>query len=124
MRFLLDENISYRVAPILKTAGHDAVHVSEMGLGSADDKAVMACALDEGRILVTCDHDFVQMLFSSGASRPSVILAREVDTMRAPELGALLLDALSPELKQFLLDGAIASLTLEKVRVRPLPLRS
>jgi len=37
MRFLLDENVSYRVAAHLKAAGHDAVHVGEIGLTSTDD---------------------------------------------------------------------------------------
>jgi hypothetical protein len=41
MRFLLDENVSYRVCPHLKAAGHDAVHVAEIGLTSADDEAIL-----------------------------------------------------------------------------------
>ena len=36
MKFLLDENVSYRVASHMKAAGHDAVHVSEIGLTSAE----------------------------------------------------------------------------------------
>jgi predicted nuclease of predicted toxin-antitoxin system len=42
MRFLLDENVSYRVCPHLKAAGHDAVHVAEIGLTSADDQLFSA----------------------------------------------------------------------------------
>ena len=38
MRFLLDENVSYRVCPHLKAVGHDAVHVSEIGLTSTDGR--------------------------------------------------------------------------------------
>jgi predicted nuclease of predicted toxin-antitoxin system len=30
MKFLLDENISYRLCPDLKAAGHDVVHVAEI----------------------------------------------------------------------------------------------
>jgi predicted nuclease of predicted toxin-antitoxin system len=41
MRFLLDENVSYRVCPHLKAAGHDAVHVSEIGLTSTDDRLIL-----------------------------------------------------------------------------------
>ena len=32
-------------------------------------------------MLVSCDHDFVQLLFASGDTRPSVILVREVDAL-------------------------------------------
>ena len=41
MRFLLDENVSHRVCPYLKTAGHDAVHVADIGLTSTDDQVIL-----------------------------------------------------------------------------------
>lgn len=40
MKFLLDENVSYRVSAHLKAAGHDAIHVSEIGLTSTDDQII------------------------------------------------------------------------------------
>jgi predicted nuclease of predicted toxin-antitoxin system len=123
MRFLLDENVSHRVCPYLKAAGHDAVHVAEIGLTSADDQAVLGRARDQDRVLVSRDHDFVQLLFASGDTRPSVILAREVDALPSAALAALLLAALPGELTEMLLAGAIATLTPDRVRVRPLPLR-
>jgi predicted nuclease of predicted toxin-antitoxin system len=123
MRFLLDENVSYRVCPHLKAAGHDAVHVAEIGLTSADDQVILGRARDQDRVLVSCDHDFVQLLFASGDTRPSVILVREVDALPSAALAALLLAALPGELTELLLAGAIATLTPDRVRVRPLPLR-
>jgi hypothetical protein len=74
-------------------------------------------------VLVSCDHDFVQLLFASGDTRPSVILVREVDALPSAALAALLLAALPGELTELLLAGAIATLTPDRVRVRPLPLR-
>ena len=53
MRFLLDENVSYRVSPYLKVAGHDAVHVGEIGLTSTDDSVILVRARDEGRVIVS-----------------------------------------------------------------------
>ena len=53
MRFLLDENVSHRVCPHLKAAGHDAVHVAELGLTSADDQVILGHARDQGRVLVS-----------------------------------------------------------------------
>lgn len=123
MRFLLDENASYRVCPHLKAAGHDAVHVDEIGLASTEDRMVAARARDEDRILVSCDHDFVQILFASGDTRPSLLLMREVDTLPSAEIASLLLAAMSPQLKELLSAGAIATITPDRVRVRPLPLR-
>lgn len=123
MRFLLDENVSWRVCADLKAAGHDAVHVSEIGLASTDDRVVAARAREEDRVLVSCDHDFVQILFASGDTRPSLLLMREVDTLPSAEVASLLLAAMSAHLVELLSAGAIATLTPDRVRVRPLPLR-
>ena len=123
MRFLLDENVSYRLAGYLKAAGIDAVHVGELGLTSTDDAVILSRARDEGWVLVSADHDFVQMLFASGDVSPSLILVRDVAVLRSVELAGLLVDALASGLADMLPDGVIASLTPDRVRVRPLPLR-
>lgn len=123
MKFLVDENLSYRICAHLKAVGHDAVHVDDVGLSGAKDDALMALAAREGRVIISCDHDFVQMLFESGASGPSLILARDVDALPSSDLGSLLLAALSSQVDELLAAGAIATLNRDSVRVRPLPLR-
>jgi predicted nuclease of predicted toxin-antitoxin system len=45
MRLLIDENLSPRVARLLRQAGHDVVHVTEVGLGNTQDAEI----LDERR---------------------------------------------------------------------------
>jgi predicted nuclease of predicted toxin-antitoxin system len=114
MRFLLDDNVSYRVCAQLQAAGHDAVHVGEVGLRSADDLVILVRARAEDRVLVSADHDFVQILFASGDTRPSVVLVREVDALPPAGLAALLLAALPGQLTKLLLAGAIATLTPER----------
>jgi predicted nuclease of predicted toxin-antitoxin system len=99
------------------------VHVTEIGLTSAEDQVILGQARDQDRILVSCDHDSVQLLFASGDARPSAILVREVGALPSAALAALLLAALPGELTELLLAGAIATLTPDRVWVRPLPLR-
>ena len=54
MRFLIDEMFPPAVAELLRDRhGHDAVHVTEVGLGATDDAAVAAAARAEDRGLVT-----------------------------------------------------------------------
>lgn len=122
MRLLFDENLSIRICPRLIDAGHDAVHVLEVGLGSADDGAIVAYARGHDQIIVSCDDDFVRLLFASGEVGPSLILTRDVDTLTSGEIAELLIGAMSAELEKLLLAGAVASLRRDRIRVRPLPL--
>lgn len=61
MRFLADENISRHVIERLRAAGVDVTLVPAMHAGSPGDQ-VLALAVREGRILVTDDRDFGEMI--------------------------------------------------------------
>jgi predicted nuclease of predicted toxin-antitoxin system len=41
VRFVVDANLSPKVAASLQDRGHDAVHVAEVGLLSASDQVIM-----------------------------------------------------------------------------------
>jgi predicted nuclease of predicted toxin-antitoxin system len=76
LRFLLDENLSPLVGELIKGAGHDAVHVRDLGLTTASDHVILERARSEGRTLISADTDFGQLLAASGETQPSVILLR------------------------------------------------
>lgn len=121
MKLLLDANLSPGVARRLNEAGHDAVHVVEIGLMTASDPEIMRAAAEARRVLVTADSDFAAMLALGGARAPSVILLRSADHMRPPEQAALLAANL-PVVAEDLERGAIVSLTSRHLRVRELPI--
>lgn len=50
MRFLLDNNLSPKLAELLHAAGHDVVHVRDSGLGSATDSMVIEAARAQGTV--------------------------------------------------------------------------
>jgi predicted nuclease of predicted toxin-antitoxin system len=76
LRFLLDENLSPLLGEFLRAAGHDTVHVRDLGLLTATDRAILDRARAEERTLISADTDFGQLLAASGALLPSVILLR------------------------------------------------
>ncbi|MGH9247688.1 MAG: DUF5615 family PIN-like protein [Acidimicrobiales bacterium] len=121
MRLLLDQNLSRRVAALLREAGHDAAHVAERGLATAHDDAVFALAAAEDRVLISEDTDFGALLARSAARTPSFVLLRTVEPLRPDDQAALLLANL-PHAARELEEGAIVVLGRGRMRVRPLPI--
>ncbi len=73
MRFLLDECLSQRLVPLLAIAGHDVIHVVDCGLAGRVDDDVLDRARTEGRVLVSSDTDFGELLARADAALPSLI---------------------------------------------------
>ena len=121
MRLLVDANLSPAVALALRDAGHDAVHVEDVGLGTALDTEIVQRAESDGRTIVTIDTDFPMLLALRRASSPSVLLLRGVNEL-APNRHAALLVANIPAVEADLDRGAIVSLGPDHLRVRTLPL--
>jgi predicted nuclease of predicted toxin-antitoxin system len=94
VRFLVDENLSPRVADLLAKAGHDAVHVRGLHAAGAPDSAVMTIAADDDRVILAADTDFGALLAQVRSTRPSVILVREVMGLRPADLVSLVLEQL------------------------------
>jgi predicted nuclease of predicted toxin-antitoxin system len=76
MKFIVDNSLSWRLAKQLRDMGHDAVHVKEWGLASAEDPAIFARAVIEDRIILTQDVDFGTLLAESDEPRASVVTFR------------------------------------------------
>lgn len=76
MTFLFDENLSPRHAGRLRSLGYDAIAVSEAGLSGASDPLVRSFAIETGRVLVTMDADFGNILRYPAAETPGVIWLR------------------------------------------------
>ncbi len=121
MKLLVDENLSPRVAALLRENGIDAIHVLERGLGGAPDTAVSALAVSEDRAVVSADSDFATLLALSQGTAPSLVLLRSGDGLKPAAQTALLLANLGT-LESDLLLGVVVSLSTTHVRVRRLPL--
>ena len=62
MTFYLDENLSPRIAEILRARGLDVVSAHEVGNTRVDDRTQLRYAAGAGRAIVTCDiRDFTEL---------------------------------------------------------------
>lgn len=121
MKFLVDNALSPQVAEGLRHAGHDAVHVHDRGIRHTDDGTVLDCAEREGRVLISADTDFGQILARRSQKRPSLILFRH-GAERRPWRQVELLLANLPNLVSALEAGSIVAIERARVRIRSLPL--
>lgn len=63
MRFLLDQDVYAATARFLRSLGHEVVVVAEIGLAQATDEDLLRIAQEQGRIFVTRDRDFGNLVF-------------------------------------------------------------
>ncbi|HEY3568778.1 MAG TPA: DUF5615 family PIN-like protein, partial [Thermoanaerobaculia bacterium] len=117
VRILANENFPVPLIRELRRRGHDVASVKEVMRG-AEDRAVLARAQEESRLVVTFDKDFGELAYRFGLPASSgVILFRlsgsspDIDNARA-------LAALESGIEWA---GCFAVVTDDRIRVRPLP---
>lgn len=117
MRFLADENFFTTSVRLLRAAGHDVAAASEDAPGD-DDERVLARAAREGRVLLTLDQDYGELIYRRGLpAPPGVVLFRFLDAQE--EAAERLLHVLRVEGRA--LEGQFTVVTPEHVRQRSLP---
>jgi len=117
---LANMGISPDTVSWLRSQGHDAVHLHERGWDRLPDVEILERARDEGRVLLTHDLDFSQLLALSKATSPSVIVFRLAD-MRPESVNRHLAQVLQ-QAAEDLARGAIVSVREGQIRVRSLPI--
>ncbi len=92
MRWLIDECVDAALAARLREAGHDVVYMSDIA-PRATDVEVLKRADDEGRLLLTEDKDFGDLVFRQARTIPGIVLLR-IDPVLRSRKGARLLAAI------------------------------
>lgn len=118
MRLLLDESADARLAPWLRSLGHDVSAIAADHPASLKDQQVLAIATRENRILITDDRDFGELILARKLPHSGVIylrLGEYADLATKQERIAEVLERYVHVLDRFLV------VTPRHIRVRPLP---
>jgi predicted nuclease of predicted toxin-antitoxin system len=122
LRRPVEPSPSPRIAADLAEVGHDAVHVRDVGLARSTNAALLAFAARTERVIVSNDSDFGELLARTEALRPSVLLVRRQQSVRADDLFRVVLRAVTAcgtDLER----GAVVVADGSRLRVRRLPIR-
>lgn len=120
MKFLADMGISPKTVAFLNSVGYDAVHLQDEGLERLHDAGILDKAQQEGRIVLTHDLDFGELVAASGANLPSVITFR-LRNMHPDRVNHHLNEIIRQH-ENILERGAVVSVTEGQIRVRLLPI--
>jgi predicted nuclease of predicted toxin-antitoxin system len=90
LRLLLDQMLDTEIASRLASQGHDVVRLSDVGMSRADDDAVLAQAIEQGRVLVTLDEHFGDWVVLPLSEHPGVVRLKTNPATTASVLGLLL----------------------------------
>ena len=114
MRFLLDACVASRTLhEALVDLGHDVLSAWE-GYAHATDEALLALAYEEGRVLVTEDKDFGELVFLRRQPHPCIVRLVELRVMEKAEAMQVLIERHDDAMRE----GAIIVVTGTRIRIR------
>jgi len=120
MKLLADVGISLTTVRVLREQGYDIFHLTEQRLQRLPDSEIMEKARTEGRVVLTFDLDFADLLALDVRTSPSVVIFRLRDETPASVNPRLLqvLNERSSELE----NGALIVVEESRYRMRRLPI--
>jgi predicted nuclease of predicted toxin-antitoxin system len=117
VRYLTDECVAGSIVKRLREDGFDIVRAVEVG-ATEDDDQVLARALQDGRVLITSDKDFGELVVRLG--RPTIgvvnLALGELGSAARAEIAASRLHELGDRVL-----GNLVTIEPGRVRMRPLP---
>jgi predicted nuclease of predicted toxin-antitoxin system len=116
MRFLVDRCAGRKLAEWLKSQKHDVFESRTLG-ADPGDKELLEMAVRQGRILVTIDNDFAQLVYVDRALHCGIVRLPDVPAHRRIQL----METVLREHATALQSQAIITVRGERVRIAKPP---
>jgi predicted nuclease of predicted toxin-antitoxin system len=120
LKFIADIHISPLTVNELKKNGYDIIRITDKLPATSSDAEIIQLAYREQAVIITQDLDFSALIAQSGLNWPSVISLR-LDNAK-PDKITWILNAVLPQIKTELAEGAIISIDEKEYRIRKLPI--
>ena len=114
IKFLADESCDYAVVRCLRAASYDVEAIAEIASG-VSDTTVIQMAVSSGRILITEDRDFGDLVYAYQKEHGGIILIRYPVSVRQ-NMASSILDLVKT--KGAALSGCFIVVSPLKVRIR------
>lgn len=117
MKFLADEDFPIFGVKLIDNAGHDirSIRLDSPGI---EDEEVLELALKEGRIILTFDKDYGELIYHKGYTPPPGLIFFRLITYYPQEPAEILLKLI--EQKTIKLEDMFTVVKRNKIRQRPL----
>ncbi|MGH7213439.1 MAG: DUF5615 family PIN-like protein [Tepidisphaeraceae bacterium] len=112
MKLLADNCIGRTATQGLRDAGHDVLAARDLG-ADPGDVALLALAFGEGRVLITLDADFGELVFHSGYPHRGIVRLLDVPAKQQAAVACAALASYEAELA----GGAVVTAERHRVRV-------
>ena len=116
-RFLIDEDMPRSLAAALVTAGHQVLEVRDAGLRGRADDEVFARAQADGRVLITSDLGFSNVLRYPPGSHAGIVVVRVPNEMPVAAVVRVAVAVLGG-LEDVDLVGSLVIVEQRRVRIR------
>lgn len=117
MRVLVDANIEAIVVHWLRSLGHDVVWAAELP-PSTPDTELIEVANNEGRVLITYDRDFGEIVYYRKQLAHGIVLLRSDAPLQVDRLALIQRHWTSIEAQ---VTGHFVVVSDRSLRIRPLP---
>lgn len=120
MKALLDMPVTPRLIDVLRSYGHEASHVHQLGMARSPDSELLEFAREENRVVITADMDFPRLLALSSSAGPGLILFRGGNYSDEEMCG--LLERVLAAVPAETLEKSVCTVDRKRIRVTRLPL--
>jgi predicted nuclease of predicted toxin-antitoxin system len=114
MQFIADENIPRETVDLLKKNGVDIVSVIDIAPGLSDEE-ILDLANKKGRITITFDRDFGQLIFKQKRKTKGLILLRLIPES-PQQIAKRIQQALATKIK---MEDSVVIVKKDTIRVAP-----